>query len=269
MTRWYNQAFTKFEMLKCVKDRIVDFRSKNGVWWRGIKISKLADIDYHVKKFPGADCYVTGFTFNWQSFIDDHGLPPSVGLPKEHNIWRTDVLRPNMGNYIITKDLVFDIDSDDLSLASHKTIVLNDWLKDHGIDYNHHVSFSGKHGYHIVVDDCERYFDLYDINLFKRTPDALAHCCIALWGKILDDAFPDEFYVDHGKRGRNYDNYGIHCSPMLPWGVRKAPYSMTKHETVVLPITNKILSSNPSDNYFNEKQVLNNFKIKNRGLLSP
>ena len=272
MKSWFDYTFNLIECFKYIKDRIISvkrFTDDHVEWYRGYYTTAPNHIKLIDKRFePRYNMYVSGLTFDWQSFLSDFGSPPPSMAHDKYLKWKNDILVPNMVEYVKTKDIAFDVDRNDkrtpLTTPGSYALQIRDYLKSNGITPIEGI-FSGTNGYHIVANDAEKYYEKFDINQIGRTLKSLSWGAIELGNKILDEALPDEPYTDHKKKGRTYGAVSIHFSPLNPQGVRKAPYSITAENTIAIPVTEKELSAVKSIQHYRPENVLKKYRIKHRG----
>ena len=265
---WFDKVFTRFECCRYTANRLVAVRHGQR-WFRNIHCNTQEHVEFIDTAFEDDySMYVNGFTIDWARFRDEVGYPPvSVLKMTEYSRWCKEHLIPVMHDYIGTKDLVFDVDGRDgtpLAVVGAVALRIMDYLDEHGMPY--HVMFSGRKGYHIVADDMERYLDDYKVNMLGSSLQSLSYGAIALAQSVLDDALVGDVYVDHAGQGRSYDDVNIDFSPMYPQGVRKAAYSITNHGTIALPVGRSELRHVDSIDYYRPEPVLQNYKIKGRGI---
>ena len=270
MPPWFAPTFTRFECARYCTGRIVTVKQGAG-FYRGMLISNPD----HVNALDGLygsdgsyNMYVSGYTWDWKSFIDRYGIPPSFTDGTAFNAWRKDKMTPSLSEFILKKDLVFEVDhAADKGLQAtvpYVTAITNN-LASRGWPF--HVLFSGGHGYHIIAEDCERYFTPAGIECFARSINALAYAAIELAGKVLDEALAGQAFKDMGQAGRDYADASIHYSPMMPQGLRKAGYSVTEHGTVCLPVSKSDVIKAQDKGYYDAARVIKMFRIKGRGWL--
>lgn len=262
--------------LRRVVDTDPDTGEKKHVWFRDVSIYRLADLDFTVSRYglPNDEkrpwsFYVSGFTFDWFKFTKDHGNPPSYVSRREHKAWRADTFQEVMDEYILKKDLVFEIDRHDdqpLDVAGRAAQWLLDGLNDKGMLHKDtECIFSGSGGYHVVVPDVEEFFDDIGYTMYKRTAKALSRGAIGVAQYLMDEFLHDSHVKDHGGRGRDYQDYDIHFSPMFPQGVRRCAYALTEYGTISLPVTSKELVEVTNTDYYRPYNVMNKYRIKGRG----
>lgn len=267
MTDWFDRTYTLTECCKQTANRIVAIRRKD-VWYRGFYASMPKHIEFlHRIHQPVYSMYVSGFTFDWGRFKNEHGQLPSATNRHAYRDWVADNIVPALNDLILTKDLVFEIDKRkgvNVSVAGEYALRIIEYLRSNSM--KHYIIFSGGNGYHVVAEDVEQYLEKYDINMTGRTIRSLSWAAIAIASKILDEIFGDEPYVDQRSKGRSYDDVDIHFSPMYPQGVRKAPYSLTDYGTVALPVGEHELRMVDDVEYYLPRNILNKYTIVNRGI---
>jgi len=276
----------RFEAMRYAAHRVCHLRRRVGLdtdsgekkymWFRDVSVYRVADIDFIVSRYglPDNDknpwsFYVSGFTFDWPRFNNEQGRPPSFVSRREHNAWRDDVFKPGLDDYILRKDLVFEIDrhkDQPLDVAGRAAQWLLDGLNDKGmLHVGTECIFSGDGGYHVVVPDVEEFFDDIGYKMYKRTAKSLSRGAIAVAQYLLDEFLPGSHVANHGGRGRDYAEYDIHFSPMFPQGVRRCAYALTEYGTISLPVTSKELTEVTDVNYYKPYRVMNRYRIKGRG----
>ena len=271
MTDWFKPVYTRFECCRYTANRIVSIRydDKNDKrhWLHHIHASNPDQIGFLHDIFkPVYSMYVSGVTFDWKTFMSDFGKPLPVLNRKEFSEWNNENLESNIYDYILGKDITFDVDRhENISLLKPALYSLKiiDYLHDKGIDQ--HTIFSGDGGYHVVVENGEKLFGDYGIEQTAESVQALSYCAIEVASRMLDEIF-DDTYVDQQSKGRSYDDVDIHFSPMQdPKGVRKAAYSLTDYGTVSLPVGRKELETVDDPKYYSPRNILDNYKIVKRG----
>lgn len=268
---WFDPVYTRFECARYISNRITAVRTpteETGVytWRRGIHAGRPEDVQYVNGMFERYDMYVTGFTFAWDRFSKEIGLPPSLTNWNGYSEWLKEKLKPNFKDYINTKDIVWEIDrkaGHGLLVAGEYGLKIRDALRSLNIK-DFHMLFSGKGGYHIVIEDGERFYKDFQVPIQGRTPESLSWASIESAKNLLDNTLAEPFF-DQGGKGRSYERVDIHFSPMYPQGVRKAAYSLTTNGTVALPVTEKELASVDDISFYTPLSVLKNYRIKGRG----
>lgn len=290
MTSWHN--LLKFEAAKYAGYRLSHIRKKikapedsddefNYIWYRDVSIYRVSDIDYIISKYGLPDIgrgpddasrwslYVSGFTFDWSKFIKENGRPPSFISRKLHTDWRENVLKPNLAEFILKKDLVFEIDrkkGEGLRVAGNVATAIIECIHDKGMLTNDtHVMFSGRGGYHVIIPDVEQYFDDFGVDMYKRTIKALSHGAISVAQQLLDEIYPGDHIRDGKGQGRDYEEFDIHFSPMYPQGVRRCAYELTEYGTISFPVTLTELEKAGDVNFYRPGVLLNNYRISGRG----
>jgi DNA primase len=208
---------------------------------------------------PVYSLYVTGFTFAWDRFYRDNGGPPPSPKRKEYSYWAKNELADKLEDYILSKDIAFDVDARNgrIKTAGEHSLTISDHLDDIGM--RHYHIFSGTKGYHTVIENGQ--------DLFKEpasSPDDLFRAAVKIARDLLDDIFDDP-YLDRGNSGRSYDDVEIDFSPMFPQGVRKAAYSLTDNGTVALPVNDSDLAGVDNTDHYRPENIMKKYRIKGRG----
>jgi len=246
------------------------------MWFHDMSVYKLSDLDFMVSRYglPDNDknpwsLYVNGFTFDWQKFIDKHGMPPSFVSRREHNIWREDVFQLNIDDYILRKDLVFEVVkyvNEPLESAGDAAKWIIDGLADKGmLHINTECMFNGRDGYYVVVPDAEEFFDDIGYSMYKRTAKSLSLGAMSVARYLLDEFFPDTHVRDRDGRRRDYEHFYIELASMFPQGVRRCAYTLTESGRIVLPVTCEELSEINDVDYYKPYRIMHNYHIKGRG----
>jgi len=269
MMGWYDKKYTRFEICRAASFHVTALKVESKYTYRGIRVHTTKDVDHYLMYF-GPDVttwYVSGFTFNWKKFIDEHKLPINASSHANYKKWYRNIYRESYGSYILKKELVFDIDRKEgvpFETVGNAAARLVDVLMDSGFRGVSAI-FSGQGGYHVVVDNMEPYIKQFGLELAARTPKAFAYVAIEMAKKVLDTAFSKNF-EDRGGDGRTYERFKVDYSPMFPSGIRKMPYTITSSGTVVFPVERRELDRIDDIEYFMPDNLLSKYKIAGRGI---